>query len=276
MKIYIDILIITNICMTLIFILCLARLTHSKLKDTNIVISSVIGGASSVLALVRPENSIEGLFLWIIKLISIALIVYISLRPDSIEQHIKYVFLYVIANTVFGGICLFLWNSGSAKVIFINTMTVYFDIPLIKLILATIITYLFITIYEYLQRKTFDPNKKYRLILKIEKLEYVLPAVADTGNSLTDVFTGKPVVVICCDELYYHFQLNRDEIALRTGFHSIPFSTINGKGLINVTNNAYVEIIDNEKNKKSVDCAVGITLNNSKASRAVFSPSLIL
>ncbi|MBR1749697.1 MAG: sigma-E processing peptidase SpoIIGA [Ruminococcus sp.] len=276
MKIYLDILVITNICITLIFTLCLSKLTHIRIKRKDMILSSLIGGISSLLALLRPESSIEGLFLWILKLISIALIVMISLRPDDIEREIKYIFLYILANIIFGGICVLLWSTGSAKVIFVNTLTIYLDISLIKLIVATIVTYIILTLYEFLQRKSFDPNKKYRLLLRIDKLEYMLPAVADTGNSLTDAFTGKPVVIICCDELYYHFQLDREEIALRTGFHCIPYSTINGSGLINVTDKAYVEIIDNDKNKKDIDCAIGITVSNSKASRAVFSPSLII
>lgn len=276
MKIYLDVLIITNICLTAIFIECTARLTHVKLDKKRAVISSLLGGISSLLAVLQAESTFEGVIISAVKLFSIIIIVLISFNTKSPDKLIKYFFLYICSNLFFIGLCILLWRTGKGKVIYIKTLTVYLDISLMKLMLGATSTYIIITAYEYIQRKSFSPSKRYHVLLKIGNLEYYLPAIADSGNSLTDVFTGKPVVIIASSELYYHFELDREEIAFEMGFHCIPYSTINGDGLINVTDNASVIIIDNEKNKKSIDCAVGIVSCSEKNNRAIFSPSLII
>ena len=276
LKIYLDVLIITNICLTAVFIECTARLTHIRLSRKRSVISSLIGGISALLAILQAESFAEGVILSVIKLLSVLIIVLIAFNAKKADELIKYSFLYICSNLLFAGLCMLLWRFGSSRIILINTLTVYLDISLIKLMTAATVTYIAMTAYEYIQRKSFSPSKRYHILLKIENLEYYLPAIADTGNSLTDVFTGKSVVIIACDELYYHFELDREEIALETGFHCVPYSTINGEGLINVTDNASVIIIDNNNKQKPIDCAVGIIACSGSSSRAIFSPSLIV
>ena len=276
MKIYLDVLIITNICLTAVFIECTARLTHLKPARKRVVIGSSIGGISSLLAVLYAESFFEGVMLSLVKLLTIFLIVYVTYEIKSFEQLIKYSFIYILVNLFFAGLCLLLWRTGRGRMIYINTLTIYLDISLIKLMAASTVTYIALCIYEYMQRKSFCKSKSYRILLKIEKLEYCLPAIADTGNNLTDAFTGKPVVIIVSDELFYHFELDREEIACKMGFHCIPYSTINGDGLINVTDRASVTVIDSDKNRKNIDCAVGIISSGSDRTRAIFSPSLMI
>ena len=275
MKIYIDVLIITNICLTLIFIECTAKLTHSRLNKKRVILSAVISGCSSVLAVFSGENRVESVLLFVIKTVLLLLTVFIAFNTSGFSEYIKYLFIYILTNMLFTGLCMILWQLGAKRIIMINAFTVYLDISLLKLMLAATITYIVLFIFEYLQRKNFSPQGLYHILLKIENLEYYLPAVADTGNTLTDVFTGKAVVIIASDKLYYHFELDREEIALTSGFHCIPFSTINGEGMINVTNNASIIIIDNKQRKKDIECAVGIISNGNGKERAIFSPSLI-
>ena len=275
MKIYVDVLIITNICLTLIFIECTAKLTHSRLDKKRVIIAAVIGGVSSVLAVFSGENRVESVLLFIIKAVLLLLTVFAAFGAEGSSEFIKYLFIYILTNMLFTGLCMILWQLGAKRIIMINAFTVYLDISLIKLMLAATITYIVLFIFEYLERKNFSPQGLYHILLKIENLEYYLPAVADTGNTLTDAFTGKSVVIIASDKLYYHFELDREEIALSSGFHCIPFSTINGEGMINVTNNAQIIIIDNKQRKKDIECAVGIISNGKGKERAIFSPCLI-
>ncbi|WP_198021577.1 sigma-E processing peptidase SpoIIGA [Ruminococcus sp. NK3A76] len=275
-KIYLDVLVITNICLTAVFILCTARLTHNRPKKKRMAAGALIGGLSSMLAILYAESFFEGVLLSLIKLGTIFLCVFIVFETKSIDKLIKYSVIYISANLFFAGLCVLLWRTGKGRIIYINTLTIYLDISLGKLMAASTVTYLALSLYEYIQRKSFSPVKRYHILLKIEHLEYFLPAVADTGNSLTDVFTGKPVVIVVSDELYYHFELDREEIACKMGFHCIPYSTINGEGLINVTDRASVTVIDNDKRMKDIDCAVGIVSCGGNRTRAIFSPSLII
>ncbi len=275
-KIYLDILIITNICLTAVFIECTSRLTHTKPSRKRVLAGSVIGGISSLLALLYAESFFEGVILALVKLSTIVLIVFVTFNIKEKINLIRYSFIYILANLFFAGICIMFWRVGKSRIIYINTLTIYIDISLLKLMTASTVTYIILCIYEYMQRKSLDPCKSYHILLKIQKLEYYLPAIADTGNNLTDAFTGKPVVVIVSNDLFYHFELDRAEIACEMGFHCIPYSTINGDGLINVTDRASVTIIDSSKNQKNIDCAVGIISADNNRARAIFSPSLII
>lgn len=276
MKIYLDILVITNICLTAVFIECTAKLTHSRLTKARSAAGSLIGGISSLLALLYAESFFEGIILTLIKLGTMMLIVFISFRVKSAEKLIRYFFIYILVNILFAGLCLLIWKTGKARIVFLNNLTVYLDISLLKLMIASTVTYIALSVYELLQRKSFCPSKQYHIILKIENLEYYLPAIADTGNSLTDAFTGKPVVIIVSNKLFYHFELDREELACKMGFHCIPYSTINGDGLISVTERADITLIDSDKKQKEIDCAVGIVSSACNKERAIFSPSLII
>ncbi|MBR6336355.1 MAG: sigma-E processing peptidase SpoIIGA [Ruminococcus sp.] len=276
MKIYIDVLIITNICLTAVFIECTARLIHIRPERLRAVIGSAVGGLSSLLAVLYAESFFEGVLLSLVKLLTIILTVYITFKAESVDKLIRYSFIYILVNLLFAGLCLLIWQTGRGRIILINNLTVYLDISLLKLMAASTVCYIALSIYEYIQRKCFRPSKRYHILLRIEKLEYYLPAIADTGNSLTDAFTGKPVVIVVSDELYYHFELDRAEIACEMGFHCIPYSTISGEGLINVTDRASVTVIESGSQQKSIDCAVGIISENGNKARAIFSPELIM
>ena len=275
-KIYLDVLMITNICLSVVFIWCTARLTHIRPTRKRIVLGSFIGGLSSLLVLFYAESFFEGVILSLIKLGTIMLTVFVTFKAKSFDKLIRYTFIYILVNLLFAGLCLLFWQTGRGRIIYINTLTVYLDISLLKLMTASTVTYIVLTVYEYIQRRFMSKSQSYHVLLRIQNLEYYLPAVADTGNSLTDAFTGKPVVIIVSNELFYHFELDREEIACKMGFHCIPYSTINGDGLINVTDRADVTVIDSDKKRKEIDCAVGIISSSSDRIRAIFSPSLII
>ena len=56
MKIYIDVLVITNAAVTLMFILGLGKITHTALKKLRIAVSCIFGGLSSLLVIAEPQG----------------------------------------------------------------------------------------------------------------------------------------------------------------------------------------------------------------------------
>ncbi len=272
-KIYIDVLIVTNTLLTSLLLKCISCLLHTKITGRRGAIASIIGGAASLLALMIPENRFEALILTVIKLIVSAIIPAIAFKAKKAQDLLKLFFMYLSASIVFAGVCVLIWKTGSARVIYINALTVYFDLSLGVLALSATGSYLLLWGFELIQRKNAFTHKSYHLLIKIENLELLIPAVADTGNTLSDFFSGLPVVIICSDELYDHFELDREEALFDKGFHLIPYKTINGDGVLSVTTNATLTLIDNDKNHKAIEAAAGITLS-SGPSRAIFNPCL--
>ena len=95
--------------------------------------------------------------------------------------------------------------------IFFRNLTVYFDISLFKLALACGIAYGLLCLYENITRRCFNRVAKYEAIYENGGCIVKVPAICDSGNRLCDSFTGTPVVVFCCDRLFYHYDLDRNE-----------------------------------------------------------------
>ena len=102
-----------------------------------------------------------------------------------------------------------------------------------------------------------------------------MPAVSDTGNLLTDNFSGEPVVIFKSRRLYEYFGLDSEQSYAVNGFHLIPFETVSGRGLIPVTLRGEVTIHSSDGTSKAVRCAVGI-LDSTGGERAIFDPKLLI
>jgi stage II sporulation protein GA (sporulation sigma-E factor processing peptidase) len=99
-----------------------------------------------------------------------------------------------------------------------------------------------------------------------------IKGLADTGNSLTDSFSGKPVVVCSKDSL--RGIIDPDELASLKGFRLIPFSTIGEGGLVVSFIPDSVTITDTTQNySKSIDVLIGIS---GTCDRAIFNPKVLV
>ncbi len=275
MKIYLDVLIITNCIMTMIYLQCISRITHSKIKRSRIVISSLTGGFASLIVAVNAKNFIQSCAVTTVKLTLIGLIVFISFNIKKIKDLAKYIFLYFFIELIFAGISLLLWQITDSKIIYIKNYTVYFDISLVHLVIAAIIIYGIISVYEWLLRQKFSSSEKYKAAYSIGNYEIELPAIADSGNKLCDAFTGLPIVIFYSGELFEHFNLDNESSYPLGGFHITPYSTVSSDGVMPVTSKGTVTITDSKGNVKSLKCCIGIIHNQKNKSRAIFNPCLL-
>ncbi|MBQ9375822.1 MAG: sigma-E processing peptidase SpoIIGA [Ruminococcus sp.] len=275
MKIYLDVLIITNCITTLVFLSSISRITHRNSSKLRTTLSSLIGGISSLIVVLNPHGFLQSVAITIIKLLLITLIVFIAFNLKSIKALAKYIFLYFFIELVFAGISLLLWQITDSKIIYIKNYTVYFDISLIYLVIATIVIYAIISLYEWLLWIKFNKVEKYKATYTIGNYEIKLPAIADTGNKLYDLFTGTPIVVFCSAELYEHFNLDNVSQYSIAGFRLSPYSTVSGDSVIPITSKGSVTISDSSGNKAPVKCCVGVIHNGKNKSRAIFNPCLL-
>ena len=102
-------------------------------------------------------------------------------------------------------------------------------------------------------------------------------AISDTGNSLIDSFTGKPVVICPEKKLGFRddFSLdNAENIFEKYGFRMIPYFTIGNTGMIPVFKPDEILITDQETGKNyPADALVGLI---SKETKAIFNPNLLI
>lgn len=276
MRIYLDVLMITNGIISLIFINCISKITHTKVTNLRMLLSCFIGGASSLLMIINTSSFLKSLGVTSIKFIAVIIIMMVSFKCKTLKDAIKYIFLYVFLDLVFSGLCLLIWQITDSKLIYIRNYTVYFNISIIHMIIAVILIYITISIYEWILRRKFNRSERYKAIYSIGNYEIEINAISDSGNSLCDPFTGTPVVIFCCNELFDHFNLENENLYIQNGFRLTPYTTVLGKSVIPVTSKGNVKIVDSNENIKDIKCCVGIKRCDNEKSRAIFNPCLLI
>ncbi len=275
MKIYIDLLIISNALITLVLVKLLSIITHSALKRKGHVLSIMFGAISSTIIILKAENFIESLAITIVKVFILLITVKLAFDPQSKQKLFSYTMYYIALNIVLGGICLAVWEFFGAGFIKAHNMTVYFKIPIWLLMMCVAATYFIITIYEKHSFRNSCKNKAYKAVFTYGDISLTLPAVSDSGNVLIDSFSGEPVVIFSSNKLYDYFELDNENKYYSSGFHLIPYSTVSSKSLMPVTLKGKTLIIESDSIIKEIKCAVGIVKSSGKE-RAIFNPKLLM
>ncbi len=260
MSIYLDTLVIVNAYITWLTLSLTAKLSHQYSHPMRMAAGAFIGGFSALIIII-PE-SIAVVFL---KLISFATIVIVTFLRKGISKS-RFLILcaeFLGVNIIFGGAVYLLQSMMGADIIYINNASFYFDISLGTLIFFTAVIYvLTVIISGFLERKA-DRNHAYRVMFSSGGIRYSFDGVADTGNTVTDLFSGKPVI-ICTGS---------DDKPDMSRFSAVPYSTIDGEGLLYAFSPDELYIEDETGAKKSVNALLAFT--NKGERRAVFNPAIL-
>ncbi len=260
MSIYLDTLVLVNAYITWLTLSLTSKLSHQYSSSIRMAIGAFIGGFSALIIII-PEN-IGIIFL---KILFFAIIIAATFLKKGIS---KQRFLIICAeflgvNIVFGGAVYLLQSLIGTDIIYINNASFYFDISLGTLIFFTAVIYVSTVIISgFLERKA-DRNHAYRVTFDYDGTRYCFDGVADTGNTVTDLFSGKPVI-ICTGSSE---KPNYDR------FSAVPYSTIDGEGLLYAFSPDKLYIEDETGKRKTVNALLAFT--DSGERRAVFNPAIL-
>lgn len=231
---------------------------------------SLIGGLSSLLILLPCNSIIRWTVTAAIKLAA-CFIITISVfytRGISKKKLMICSAFYMLLNAAFGGIVYLIQSALNTKIIYISGLCFYFDIPLIRLVFTTGTIYIVILIISHMAKTCVGISHSYMVTIDIGERRYRMEGVSDTGNTVTDIFSGRPVIICTgCEE-------KDEDIYNGKRITAVPYSTVNGEGLLYAfTPDAL--FIENEKGEKiCVSALVAFTKGNVK--RAVFNPGVLV
>ena len=189
--IYIDVLLVVNLYINYFLVRGTSLMLRRKVSPRRVILASAVGAVGSLLILVPDLNPI------LCVLIKIALGIGITFAAFGRQNKIDFLISslsFLVVSFIFGGAMTALWNIAAPAGIFVRNGTAYFDIPIIAAALFTAALYggfrVFRTIID--RRKPLS-----HAVVKIRNgaAEVTLDGLADTGNSLRDSFTGKPVLI---------------------------------------------------------------------------------
>ena len=200
MTVYIDIVLLENLCMNYIILFATGYIMKIKMKQIRIVTSSLLGGIYAVVAYLEILPIYSNFSM---KIILSVLMVYIAFKPNGVKNLFKQLTIFYLTSFAFGG-CAFalLYFVKPQNILMRNGVyvgTYPIKIALLGGIIGFIITYI---AFKIVKTKLHKKDMIYNIQIDIGKKSIKLKAMLDTGNLLKEPISGIPVVVVEKSKLY--------------------------------------------------------------------------
>ena len=241
--IYADVLFILNTYITYAIIILTAFFLHISPSRLRGLSASVIGGLASLLVLFDFAD--EG-FLSFLRLVLCLVLPLVSFGFSGIRFLAKQVIVFLTVNFLFAGIMFALWYFVSPTAVYYNSGIVYFDIDALSLVVLTAVCYFAVRIFRGIIDLKVPKNTLYDVYLTIRGEEFYLRGFLDTGNNLSDPFTGSDVIIVSRSALERYFPKGEDmSRIIETSplkIRYLPCKTVSGTNLMPVFRSDKVRI----------------------------------
>ena len=194
MTVYLDIILLENICMNYIILLATGIINKCKISHFRILVSSVLG---AIYAIITYLNIFEVYSNIIFKIILSIVMMYIAYLAKEPRKLFKELIIFYLTSFAFGGISfalLYMINPSQVKLrngVFVGTY------PLKIVLMGGMIGFLIIIIaFRSYKGRMNKKDIYYDIKIKIADKEIDTKAIIDTGNFLKEPITGFPVVVV--------------------------------------------------------------------------------
>ena len=198
--IYVDIVLLENLCMNYIILFGTAYIMKIKVKHIRILLASLIGAVYAVLAYAGVFPIYANL---ITKIILSICMTYIAFNPKKLKGLIKELLLFYLVSFSLGGCAFALLYIVRPQDIFMKDGvyigTYPLKIALLGGITGFVITYIAIKIVKTRITKN---EIIYKAVIKIEEQELEINVLLDTGNMLKDPISGDSVIMVEKNRLY--------------------------------------------------------------------------
>lgn len=293
MTVYIDIILLENLCMNYIILFATAYIMKIKISHIRIIASSSIGAVYSIMLYMQILPIYSSIFM---KIILSVVMVYISYAPKSVKIAIKQLIIFYLISFAFGGCAFALLYFVKPQDIFIKNGVYIGTYPLKIALLGGIVGFVITYIaFKIIKNKATKEEMIYKLKIKINDKTVEVNALLDTGNKLKDPITLVPVIVIEKQKLYNFLpeeilenidkiiggdsnKLIEENIKYMSKFRVIPYNSIGKQnGLMLGFKADEVKIIIDEEEKTIKNTIIGIFNQsfNSQTYSALISLEII-
>ncbi len=190
--IYVDVLIILNLIITFFLLLATETFTKESGKKWRLLLGAVAGGVYS-LQVFLPEMGAFPNFLS--RLLAGVLISLIAFGFKTPRRFLKICMVFVSETFIFAGLMIGLWIIFRPPGMVINNSSVYFGVSLPVLIVSTVVCYLMSLFFSKIVMRVKPQTTIYEFTLVADGKTLTGRAMLDTGNTLSESFSGYPAVV---------------------------------------------------------------------------------
>ena len=276
MTIYVDVVLIENLCMNYIILFATSHILKIKRNHIRLIISSLIGSIYSIIVYLSILEIYSNIFC---KIILSIIMVYVAYRPQNIKEMVKDILFFYLISFLFGGCAFALLYFIKPEEIFMKNGMYVGTYPLKITVLGGIVGFVLSTIsFKFIKSRISKKDIYCNVNIYFENNVITTKALVDTGNMLKDPITNMPVMIIEKELLKNKLpniildnleniiggdvpkEIYEDEnLNFITKFRVIPFSSIGKKnGMILGFKVNKVELYEDDMKKMIKNVIVGI------------------
>lgn len=258
MTVYLDIVFIENILMNYIILFGTGTAQKIKMKNINLILSSAIGALYAVISYLQIIPIYSKLYM---KILLSMIMIYIAFYPQNIKKMLKSLTLFYLISFATGGCALALLYIMAPSNVSINNGIFILKYPMKVVITSGLIGFIIIQCsFNMNKRKLMNKDLICNLKIKICGKTIKTKAFMDSGNSLKDPFTKKPVIIVekkIISEVVDIEKINGGDSELK--IRLIPFKTIgNSNGMLMGIQSEYAEVEYDEEKSIINNVIIGI------------------
>lgn len=255
--------------MDLVILLIVNRIMRYHASAIRLLLSSTLGAVWSVAAVMIPDRYRLFVNLCTYFIVTALMLAVINSPLNIIKARQSNKDRYALTNylkELFKGMIIMLsvacFSGGIMHMIvyytyagwIIRRILVTYN-QLIYLILISVVVIIVIARVYITYKKNSDI---YKVTVIVDNHKIMLHGIVDTGNQLTDKYTGKPVNVM--DKSYFENVLYQINDYGRLKYHFIPYRTIgNNEGIIEVITSDYMYISGKDETKAYKGALIGLS-----------------
>ena len=275
--IYVDVLLILNLYVNYFLLRATGRLMHLPCRRKRCIAAAVAGSLCSLTIFLPPMH-------WALcTVLRFAMAVPVVWICFGRRMRLRDVACFFVVSMGFGGVMLAvsLWRRPAGMAF--NNASLYLDFSPACLLICTVAAYALTCGIRFLVDRSTVTAGHYRIVIRQGERVIGMDALADSGNLLTDRFSGKSVILCGGAELEQLVQLKGEltdpaAYAAMTmhcrGMRLIPCATVTGSGVVPVFTPDEVLICEAGTGlRKPVDALIGI---QQEREGAIFNPKLLI
>lgn len=264
--VYVDVLIVLNLMINYSILTAAAGLSGIRLSPLRTLTGAAVGALGALTIFFPGMGPLISSFA---KLSICALMVLIASKSPSLWSFLKLLFTVFAVSFIFAGtmLAVYIW-IGPKGMLFYNGI-VYFGIRPIFLLILTAFSYLIVEVVSRLTRRRAPPGNFCKIRVIVGGRSASVHALLDSGNFLTEPFSGLPVVVcqyrdissVAPDYILDYLSDNHGGEA-RAGIRLIPFHTVSGHGALPAFRPDRAQLVLNGRMHDTCDLYMAVTLDN--------------
>ena len=227
--VYADVMLALNFFINYFLLLSVGRIMKSSISRTRICLGAAFGAACSLTLFLPPLPFVLGC---LIKLIISSGMIRISFRLKNLHDFWHCLLVTCAVTFGFGGAMLALWLTLAPGGMVYRNGTVYFSLSPAFIIFVTVACYTVITLAGKICRRLELNSASCRAVVRCGGNERPLRLMCDTGNLLTEPFSGLPVIVARRSALGCVIPAGFPTGEGNENMRVIPYSALGGEGVL--------------------------------------------